>query len=231
MRKSIDRRYDPLNYLPCRPLTDYAKGQVIYSGKCDYLYLVAFGRVKVASTTPDGCEAVIKIVPPEGLFGESSIIGQDVHERATALDRVQLMAWRSEEIEQLIENEPRLALALMEEVVMLSMEMQLRLQAMATYKTPERVMLSLLQLGRELGKGTDDGALQMASITHHVIAEHAGTSREIVSSQMSRLRRLGLVRYTRKETFIYSDAMEESLRSQGVTLPGATTLVHSAPQA
>ena len=216
VKKPYEHPNDALNYLPRRPLTEYSKGQVIYAGRCDCLYLVAAGRVKISSTAADGCEAIIKIVPPEGLFGEACMVNQEVRERAVALDRVQIMAWRREEIEQQIEKEPKLGLALMEDLVVSALEMQDRLQAMATCKTPERVMLSLLQLARKLGRETSDGALLMPSLTHYLIAEHVGTSREIVSSQMSRLRQLGMVRYTRKEISIYCDAMEESLRTQGV---------------
>jgi CRP-like cAMP-binding protein len=61
---------DALNYLPRRPLTSYGKGAVIYSGSCQSLYLVVSGRVKVSSTAGDGWNVIIKIVQPEGLFGE-----------------------------------------------------------------------------------------------------------------------------------------------------------------
>jgi CRP-like cAMP-binding protein len=218
VNKSLMHPNDALNYLPRRPLTEYAKGAIIYSGNCEALYLVAAGRVKVASVASDGCEAIVRIVPPEGLFGECSLIGRAIGERAAALDKVQLMAWKRVEIEQQIEREPRLGLALMEELVLATIEMEERMQAMATCKTPQRVMLSLLHLARKLGDEQPDGAVQMPALTHHVIAEHVGTSREIVSSQMSRLRRLGLVRYSRKHIQVYCDSMEESLRSDGVLL-------------
>jgi len=207
---------------------EYAKGRVIYSGDCQCLYLVAAGRVKLSSMASDGCEAVIKIVPPEGLFGESCLVGAPVRERAVAIDRVQLMAWRRDEIEPQIEREPRLGLALIEELVLAAMEMQERIQAMASFKTPERVMLSLVQLAQRLGRETNDGSLQMPGLTHHLIAEHVGTSREIVSSQMSRLRQLGLVRYTRKNIDVYCDAMEDVLRSRGVSFKAGTAAMASA---
>jgi len=216
MHRSLSHPYDALNYLPRRPLNEYAKGQVIYSGNCEALYLVASGRVKVGSVAPDGCEAIVRIVPPEGLFGECCLVGHAGGERAVALDKVQLMAWKRVEIEQHIEKEPRLGLALIGELVTATMEMEDRMQAMAAYKTPERVMLSLLQLARTLGEEQSDGAIHMPALTHHVIAEHVGTSREIVSSQMSRLRRLGLIRYSRRRIEVYCDAMEDALRTQGL---------------
>ena len=59
----------------------------------------------------------------------------------------------------------------------------------------------------------------MASLTHNTIAEFVGTSREIVTFQMNRLRRLGLVRYSRKHIDVYALAMRENLREQGISIP------------
>ena len=212
----ISHPNDALNYLPRRPLVEYPKGHVLYSGTSEALYLVAAGRVKVATVAVDGCEAIVRIVPPEGLFGEGCLIDHCGSERAVALDRIQLMAWKRSEIEQQVEREPRLGLALMEELIINCLSMEERMQAMAGCKTPERVMLSLIQLGRRLGEAQPDGAMRMAPLTHHIIAEHVGTSREIVSSQMSHLRRLGLIAYSRRHIDVYCDAMEEALRSQGL---------------
>jgi CRP-like cAMP-binding protein len=218
MDRSTKRRYDPLDYLPRKPLTEYAKGSVIYAGNCESLYVVAGGRVKISRVAADGCEATVRIVPAEGLFGESSLINAGEGERAVPLDRVQLMAWSRAEIEHQIERDPRLGLALLEEFVVAALDMEDRMQAMATCKTPERVMLSLLQLQRTLGEPQAGGAMRMASLTHMVIAEHVGTSREIVSAQMSRLRRLGMVRYSRKYIDVDCVAIEQALRNEGVAL-------------
>ena len=67
MNRPPRRTYDALQYLPRAPLTEYAKGSAIYSEKCDSLYLVAFGRVKVSRLTADGYETAVRIVPPCGV--------------------------------------------------------------------------------------------------------------------------------------------------------------------
>jgi CRP/FNR family transcriptional regulator len=210
--------HDALDYLPAKPLTEYSKGSVIYYGKCESLYLVASGRVKVSRTAVDGREATVRIVPAEGLFGECSLINADGSDRAVPLDRVRLMAWSRAEIEHQIEKEPRLGLALLEELALAILDMNDRMQAMATCRTTERVMLSLLQLERTLGEPQANGAMRMASLSHMVIAGHVGTSREIVSAQMSRLRGLGLVRYSRMYIEIDCEAMEQALLKENPTL-------------
>jgi CRP-like cAMP-binding protein len=90
---------------------------------------------------------------------------------------------------------------------------------MAVHKTPERVMLALVQLADDLGSPTADGSVRIASLTHHTIAEYVGTSREIVTFQMNRLRRMGLLRYSRKFIDINMMALQEVLREGGITVP------------
>jgi len=96
---------------------------------------------------------------------------------------------------------------------------------MAVYKTPERVMLALVQLCDSLGTPMADGATRVAALTHHTIAEYVGTSREIVTFQLNRLRRLGMLRYSRKHMDIYTRAVQDALREQGVDLPHLHTVL------
>jgi CRP-like cAMP-binding protein len=159
-------------------------------------------------------------VRTEGLFGESSMIGPLARgESAVALDNATLMSWTRNEIEQQVEREPHLGIALWQYLVRECLELQDRIESMAVHKTPERVALALLQLAADLGAPMPDGSLRIAALTHYTIAEFVGTSREIVTFQMNRLRRLGLLRYSRKNIDIYADALRENLREQGVSIP------------
>src|SRR5205085_7418533 len=124
--------------------------------------------------------------------------GQHRVEAATALDNVTVMSWTAHEIETQIEREPRLGLALSQYLVRQCIELQDRIESMAIYKTPERVMLALVQLADSLGTPMADGSTRVSALTHHTIAEFVGTSREIVTFQLNRLRRMGMLRYSRK---------------------------------
>src|SRR5580700_302957 len=216
---------DPLTYLPRKAIQEFAKSRVIYDDQhpATGLYLVILGRVKIGATANDGGQTVGRIVRREGLFGESSLIGPlNRSESAMALDTVTLMSWSRNEIEQQVEREPRLGIALAQYLVRECLELQDRIESMAVHKTPERVMLALLQLAVDLGTPMPDGSLRVASLTHHTISEFVGTSREIVTFQMNRLRRLGLVRYSRKHIDVYAQALRENLRQQGTSIPHGT---------
>jgi CRP-like cAMP-binding protein len=129
------------------------------------------------------------------------------------------MAWGKAEIEHQIEKQPDLGLALLEEFAIAAHDMEDRVQALATRTTPERVMLSLLQLQRTLGEPQADGFVRMASLTHMVIAPHAGTLREKVTAEMNRLRRLGMVRYSRRFSDVRCKAMEQALLKRRAATP------------
>jgi CRP/FNR family transcriptional regulator len=225
------KQEDPLTYLPRKAVQEFARGSVIYDQQQPnhLLYVAILGRVKITTTSDDGGQTVSRIVSVEGLFGESCLIGGTPRsESAVALDNASVMAWSRTEIEQQIEREARLGIALSQYLVRQCLELQDRIESMAVHKTPERVMLALVQLAEDLGQPQADGGIRVASLTHHTIAEYVGTSREIVTYQMNRLRRMGLLRYTRKYIDIYSRQILEALRQEGFTVPRRTAVTQPA---
>lgn len=222
---------DPLTYLPRKPLQEFAKGRVIYDHQRpnDHLYVVILGRVKVVSTGDDGGQTVGRIVCADGLFGEACLVGAPPgSESAVALDSATVMAWTRSEIEQQIDREPRLGVALSQYMVHQCVELQERIESMAVHKTPARVLLALVQLTQDLGVPAADGSVRLASLTHHTLSEYVGTSREIVTFQMNRLRRMGVLRYTRKFIDVYPRALEDALNEEGIQRPyGRPVTMHA----
>jgi CRP/FNR family transcriptional regulator, cyclic AMP receptor protein len=213
---------DPLEFLPRKRVQEFAKGRLIYGVEkpSSGLYVVILGRVKVSTTADDGGETVSRMVRAEGFFGESCLLEpSDRKDSATALDDVALMSWSRAEVELQIEREPRLGIALSQYIVRQCLELQDRIESRATRKTLERVMLALLQLAADLGTPTTEGATRVASLTQQTIAEFVGTSREVVTFQMNRLRRLGLCRYSRKFIDVYTGALRENLKARCMSIP------------
>ena len=130
------------------------------------------------------------------------------------------MSWSTEDIERQIEREPRLGLALLEGFGANNLLLRDRVAALALYKTGPRVMLALVQLAKTVGEPTPTGALRINGLTHQSIADYVGTSREIVTSEMNRLRRLGYVEYSRRYIDVFADALAEWLRQQGTSFNG-----------
>jgi CRP-like cAMP-binding protein len=88
-------------------------------------------------------------------------------------------------------------------------------------------MLGLLQLAESLGTPAN-GGLRLAPLTHQAIAEYVGTSREIVTSHMSDLRRAGMLQYSRRFIDVNTAMMRGALREQGIEVRAAEPLLARA---
>ncbi len=207
---------DALMYLPRKGVTDFNRGDTIFdeSNPSKALHLVVQGRVKVTIPVEDGCQTVVDIFNTDDFFGESALLGSHrIPERAVALDSVTLMSWSREEIEDQVERQPRLGIALMQMLVKRGLDYEERLQSFALDKTPERIIRALLRFADHLGATSEDGSLRIPPLTHQAISEYVGTSREIVTFQMNQLRQQGFLRYSRRGIQVYSDALREHLSS------------------
>lgn len=209
------RREAALLYFPQRQPTEYCQGQIIFDEehRSKGLYLIVQGRVKVALARENGTQTVIDILGENDLFGHSALLRKPEHkERATTLERTELVSYTRREVERLIKARPRLGIALIQELAERCLGYSERVQMMAYNNTPERLALTLIRLAERMGTRTGDGSMRIPPLTQQVLAEFIGTRREFVVAQMSRLRRLGLLRYSRKGIEIFSEALSEHLR-------------------
>jgi len=208
---------DALMYLPRKGVVDYHRGQIIYmeNQPLRELYLIVRGRVKVSIPLEDGTQTVVDIFCADDFFGESALLGAARHaQRAIALDATSLMSWSIVEIEAQVEREPRLGIALMQMLVKRALDFEDRLQDFALDKTPERVIRAVLRFAGRTGTQAQDGAIELPPLTHQLLSEYVGTSREIVTFHMNQLRQKGLVRYSRRGMQVYPRALQEHLEAQ-----------------
>jgi CRP/FNR family transcriptional regulator len=189
---------------------------------------VKSGRVTISDSIDSGAPSITRIVGAGGIFGESCLVGPpNPFETATVLDQTRVMQWDRNSIEQLVERQPALGMALVRLFVQRCAELNTRIEALAIHRTPERVMLGLLQLAETLGT-QDNGTVRLAPLTHQTIAEYVGTSREIVTSQMTELRRAGVLQYSRRFIEVNISSLRDSLREHGVHTPQWAAPVASA---
>src|SRR5581483_3585831 len=181
-------REDALMYLPRKGVVEYRRGQVIFDEEqpSNGIHLIVRGRVKVAIPVQNDAPTIIDIFSTDDFFGESGILGLPRRgERAVALETSSLMSWTTAEIEEQIGRQPKLGLALIQVLVGRCIDFEERLQSFALEKTPERVARSLLRFAERLGVREEDGSLRIPPMTHQVLSEYVGTSREIVTFQMN----------------------------------------------
>jgi CRP/FNR family transcriptional regulator len=226
-------KHDALNFLPSSRVIDFPRKCCIYepTRAASRLYLVIAGRVKVYCTSETGAQTLLRVAGPEEFFGEAALIPAEhaIRESAVSMEPAQVMAWTNEEIRQWIEKEPKLGLALAEYFGRQNLLLRQRIVTIANYTTGPRVSLALLQLARTNGQATATGETRLTGLTHQAIADYVGTSREIVTSEMNRLRRLGYLTYSRLFTDIHVSALGEWMRqmdvqfSKGAEAPAANS--------
>ena len=97
------------------------------------------------------------------------------------MESARVMAWTPAEIKRHVEREPMLGIALAEYWANQSFLLRERLVGMAGLMTKARVAHSLIQLAQCLGTATPQGTLEITGMTHQLIADYVGTSREMVT--------------------------------------------------
>ena len=203
-----------LELLPQRSAQEFARGSVIYTPHqpCTHLYLLVAGRVKVSSTPGEG-ETACRLVFKGSLFGEPVLVRPSEHsETAVALSPASLISWTSGEIEKQVDLYPRLGVVLCQFMVRQCLELADRLQSLALYNTPERVMMALAELAHRTGVELPDGFTRVETLTHQTLSDYVGTSREVVTFHLNRLRSLGLIRYSRRHMDLAVDKLEAAIR-------------------
>jgi CRP-like cAMP-binding protein len=208
---------DPLAYLSSSSILEYRKGQVIYnqSQPSTNLYLVIEGAVKVCRMSHDGRPVIVDIYQNEEFFGESAFLNSPSRdEQAVAIENTKVMAWTGAEIEDIVTRRPRLAIALLQMLVQRSMDFGYRIESFSVDKIARRLGRTLIRFSERLGRDTGDGSVQMMPLTHELLSQYVGTSREIVTHYMNQFRRQGYLRYSRKAIFVHRDALKDWFRQQ-----------------
>lgn len=198
--------HDPLDYLPRVPIMTFKKGQCIYGhGTADCLYLINGGFVKISNIGPGGREVLIDIYRAEEFFGELSFHPSTVSfsECALALSEVHVMCWPIEDIYALMLNRPQLALAFLKIQAARNMTSVARIESTATMDLKDRLAGLLLYLNGRLGD---------IPLTHSLLSQYLGSSRELVTCQMVKFRRDKLIQYSRQGLKINAVKLAERLR-------------------
>jgi CRP/FNR family cyclic AMP-dependent transcriptional regulator len=209
---------DVLAHLPISSTTEYRKGHVIYS-RADAsrsLYLVVTGKVGISQVADDGSEVLLEIVRPDELFGESAFLNAARNtEEAKVIEKATLMTWAVSEMEGLVMKRPRLAVALLQVLAQRNAELTRRIESLSVDTTQQRLARSLIHFSERLGTPEEDGSIRMMPLTHELLSRYVGTSREIVTQYMNRLRKQGCLSYSRRGILLHRDILEAVLDRNG----------------
>lgn len=161
------------------------------------------GRVKVAQTTSDGHQTLVRFITPGELFGCVPLLGEDRYPgTAEAVEPVSVLAWDSEATARLLERHPRFATSALRVVGGRLREFQDRLQEVSTERVERRLARAVLRLAHQAGRKTEEGVLIDLPLTRAELAEMIGTTLYSVSRILAEWQRRGLVSTARQRIVV-----------------------------
>jgi CRP-like cAMP-binding protein len=147
--------------------------------------------------------------PPE-IFGETALVNCFAqYEQAMALENTKVMSWTAAEVVDSVTRQTRLGMALLQTLAQRESELTWRMQSLAIDTIHLRVARSLIRLADRLGTVREDGSVQLPPLTHKVLSQFVGSTREIVTHHMTEFRKLGYLNYSRTGIVIYRDTLME----------------------
>ncbi len=173
----------------------------------DALYVVLTGEVKVVLIGEDGREVILSILRSGDFFGEMSLIdNQPRSAHVIATEASNLMVLRRDEFRDCLEQTPRIALGLLQALSRRLRRADDKIGGLVLLDVTGRVARVLLELADE-----HDGERVPRKITHHMLAQMIGSSRETVSRTLRELADQGLIQVSRKDIAILDRSRLEDL--------------------
>lgn len=189
----------------------YPKGSVILfeDDQGDALYLVAAGQVKVVLIGEDGREVILSVLGEGTFFGEMALIDDEPRSaHVIAMEDSAVLLLRREDFQARLRTSPEVAISLLRELSRRLRRADEKIGSLVLLDVNGRVADLLLRLAAEEG-----GDRITRRITHHVIAQMIGSSRETVSRTMRDFVERGVIQVSRKDiTLLNRPSLEAAAR-------------------
>lgn len=176
-------------------------GLVLIQGdRGDALYLVAEGQVKVVLAGEDGREVILSVLGPGSVFGEMALLDDEPRSaHVVAMDRTSLLILRREDFQARLRSSPEVAIGLLRELSRRLRRADDTIGSLVLRDVNGRIAHLLLDLANEEG-----GTRISRKLTHAIIAQMVGTSRETVSRTLSALSASGVLTMNRREIVLHN---------------------------
>ena len=210
---------EALSSIPGSETVHFARGQQIYGPEhpSTDVYRVTEGRVKVTRLSGERVTVLVDIYFAGDLFGESALLNLPRNgEQAVALGPVKAVKWSADLLSETLAFQPRFAVALIGVVAARCAAFKDRMESLSAEDTMHRLARALIHFGSRAPVHRN-GDATLEPLTHEMLAQYVGTSREIISHHMSTLRRHAYISYSRKGILVHTalqDWLDGKLKAQ-----------------
>ncbi len=170
----------------------------------DTLFIIISGKVKVTTFSESGKEVIFSILNEGDFFGDMSLMdGKPRSATVISIEDSELRLLRRNDFIKLVEEHPRIALILLEELTARLRKADERIESLAILDVTGRVAGILLQLADERGEKTDNGVVIKSRPTHQELANMVGTTRETVTRVLKQLENKKYINMSGKDLQIF----------------------------
>ncbi len=175
----------------------YDKGQFIFreGDPTEWFHVLTTGAVKCVKTSPEGKEAVLKVLLPGDLFCcEAAVFDGKPHPGcAQPIGPVTVMKIRKEAYFKLLKENPEAALEIIKYLGSRLNEAQETAKTFALERADQRIASLLVKLAERVGKETPKGVLLDIRLSRQDLADMVGLALETTIRMISKLTRKGLL--------------------------------------
>jgi CRP-like cAMP-binding protein len=158
------------------------------------MFIVAEGLVKLVSFSGAGAETILHILKPGEIFGELIFAEERRAFDAVARTDVVVTVMPRTSFEEILSSVPAVAANFIRLLSRRLVRVEQELADFGHTWSYQRLAKMLLHLGTEHGVPTAGGTLIQLRLTHEDLAKLIGTTRETVTTQVKRLRKMGLLK-------------------------------------
>jgi len=170
----------------------------------DGVLLLAEGRVKICSITPDGKQSILTFVEPGELFGELSIFDRGTRDEiAEATEASTVVLIPAEYMLKVAEESPQLAMGITRLVGLRRKRIERRLKYLLFHTNRDRLINLLLELAEDFGNRGSNGEISLrVRLSHQDLASIIGSTRESVTVILGQLQADGWLSLGRRKIII-----------------------------
>jgi CRP-like cAMP-binding protein len=185
----------------CCRIGEFARGKLIYlpSDTSEGCFLLATGRVRIFSVSPDGKQSIVAFIEPGDLFGELAIFESSRRDEfAEAGEKSTVVLIPCDVMRSLALDNPALTFGITKLIGLRRRRIERRLRGLLFRSNRQRLIHLLLELAEQFGHRSANGVQITIKLSHQELSGVIGSTRESVTLLLGELQQEGLVQVARR---------------------------------
>jgi len=169
------------------------------------IYVVAEGRAFLSCFGENGKKIILDVLEEGNIFGNLDFLGEDNNDNLFVepfpKTIVKISEFKKEEFLNTISESPTLAVNVLAVFTRRLFGLERKIEALAFSDTKARLLSELIRLGKP--SSADEDLIRVSfRITHEMLAQITGATRETVSKILSELKKEGTIHYNPQKNFV-----------------------------